>query len=504
MWDQVLLGFQFILRWQTLLYVSAGLISGMIIGAIPGLTTTLGMALFLPFTFFMSPLDGIPFLLGLYKGGIYGGSIPAILINTPGTGAAVATTLDGYPLSKQGKAGKALKVALYSSTIGNTFSDLLTISLLGFFASWATNIRRPDFFMIILFSCAMISGVTGKSVFRGLISGSIGLFLSTVGVEPIAGTFRFTLSLIELSRGLNFIVVLIGLFGLSEIIIQAENVSDFKKGVSDISLKGENNRLNWSEFRSCFRGIAIGSFIGSFLGAIPGIGQPVAAFLGYSITKSTSKNHEKFGTGLLEGVAAPEAANNAVNGTTLIPLLSLGIPGDLVTAILLGAFVAQGIQPGPFIFLQHGPLITKLLAAMLFANILMLLIGRILIPFFARVSMIPKVLLLPSLALILMVGSYAVNNSIFDVLLTIIFGAIGYFMRKLSIPLAPLVITFILGRFLEVSFLQSLLLLDSPREIFTYPIAMTFFVLTFIMIAMFSLLNKKERDLKKEYREKKI
>jgi putative tricarboxylic transport membrane protein len=498
MWEELPSIISFILKWQTLVYVSAGLVSGIIIGAIPGLTTTLGMALFLPFTFFMSPLEGIPFLIGLYKGGIYGGSIPAILLNTPGTGAAVATTIDGFQLSKKGQAGKALKVALYSSCIGNTFSDILTITLIGFFASWATNIKRPDFFMIILFSCTMISGVSGKSIFKGLISGGIGLLLSTVGVEAIAGTPRFNFGILELQRGLSFVVVLIGLFGLSEIIIQAKDISNLKKGISKISLKGKENILKWAEFRPCIRGIAIGSFIGAFLGAIPGIGQPVAAFLGYSSVKTTSKNSNKFGTGILEGVAAPEAANNAVNGTTLIPLLSLGIPGDLVTAIMLGAFVAQGIRPGPFIFAQHGPTITRILAAMLFGNLLLFFIGKALIPYFARITIIPKVILLPSLALILLVGSYAVNNSFFDIVITISFGVVGYALRKASIPLAPLVITFILGRYLEVSFLQSLLLLKHPMQILTdYPIALTFFILTFVMVAVFTYLNKKEKELEK-------
>jgi putative tricarboxylic transport membrane protein len=494
MWEQILLGFQSILTWQTFFYTWAGIVVGIIIGAIPGLTTTLGVALFLPFTFFMPPLEGIPFLIGIYKGGIYGGSIPAILINTPGTGAAAATTLDGYQLAKQGKAGKALALALYASTIGNFFSDVLALVFIGLFAKVALKIGRPDLFMIILFSCAMISGVTGKSVFRGLMSAAAGLFLSVVGVDAIVGTQRFTFGILELSSGLSFVTVLIGIFGFAEIITQTiEGRGNLNQSITNIFSRDENNRLTWSEFRSCLRAIGVGCLIGPFIGILPALGQPVAAFLSYTLAKRLSKNPEKFGFGSLEGVAAPEAGNNAVNGTTFVPLLGLGIPGDLVTAILLGALMVQGITPGPTIFQKHGTLIYGLLSIMIIANILLLAIGKIFVPLFAKLTLVPRSILLPCIILMLIVGSYSISNNIFEIFLMIIFGIIGYGMRKADIPIAPFVITFVLGRQLEISLLQSLLLLNSPWTIFTRPIAGTFFVLTILMIVGFVFLEKKQK-----------
>jgi putative tricarboxylic transport membrane protein len=383
MWDSFLEGVLLALRWDTFGMVGLGLMLGMLVGALPGFTTIMAMAVLLPISFFLDPMVGIPFLIGVYKGGIYGGSIPAILVSMPGTGAAVATTFDGPALTKKGQSRKAMEIALYASVAGDFSSDVITILFIGPIALLAMKVGPPELAAIILLSLIIISATTSGVFVKGLIMGFIGLFFSMVGQDPLGGMSRFTFGIFAIKSGIPLLPMLIGLFALPEILQAVESgVSSFidKK----LGLK-TGERLTFKEFRRCLKTILRSTGIGTTLGIIPGVGQVVSAFVGYAAAKNASKHPETFGKGDIEGVAAAEAANNAVNGPTLVPLLTLGIPGDKVTAILLGAFIAQGLRPGPQLFAEQGSLIYALLVAMLLANLLFLFLGFVAVPLFAKV-----------------------------------------------------------------------------------------------------------------------
>lgn len=499
MFEQMAAGFLLILNWQTPIALAAGVILGIVFGALPGLTTTMAMAIFVPVTFFMSPYVGIPFLLGLYKGGVFGGSISAILIATPGTGAAAATVLDGYQLAQQGKAGKALKVALFASVLGETWGELILLFIVGLLAQFALLFGPAEFFAVLLFSFTIISGLSGGSLAKGIISAAMGLFLSTIGLDPIGGTQRFSFGIPELDSGLSFVPLLIGLFAFSEVLSQIEKkVSGTGPRIAVLS-KGEGNNLTWAEFKQCLPSIGMGSLIGTWIGLLPGIGQPVAAFLSYGFAKQRSKNPEKFGKGCLEGVAAPEAGNNAVNGSAMVPLLALGIPGDTISAILLGALVAQGLSPGPLLFERQGPQIYAILLAMVLGNIIFLGIGYCIIPLMSKVATVSKNLMIPSVVALSVVGAYAVNNSLFDVYIMIIFGIVGYFMMKGNYPISPLVIAFLLGRQTESSLAQSLLMSSGSLSIFiSSKISLFFLIVTAAVIISIARKNLKDRHKPQE------
>ncbi|MFQ6110759.1 MAG: tripartite tricarboxylate transporter permease [Nitrospinota bacterium] len=477
-------GFVMAMRVDTFLMIAFGLFSGMLVGALPGLTTTLAMAVLLPISFFLDPLLGIPFLIGVYKGGIYGGSIPAILVSIPGTGAAIATTFDGPALTKQGKARKGLEIALYSSVVADFSTDIMTILFIGPIAYLALKIGPPEVFAVILFSLVILSTVAGGSSVKGGIMGMLGLLLAMVGQDPLNAVSRFTFGVFELRAGITLIPMMIGLFAIPEILIALESrASSFVSEKVDLSKVGE--RLTFAEFRRCLRTIGRSTLIGAGLGATPGVGQVVAAFVGYGSAKRASKHPETFGKGELEGVAAAEAANNAVNGPTLVPLLTLGIPGDNVTAILLGAFVAQGLRPGPQMFQEQAPLIYAILVAMVLANGLFFLMGYGLLGFFARIITMRKSALLPIIMAFAFVGTYVFRSDFFDLKVMFIFGILGYLCRKLHFDIAPLIIAFILEPILEYSFGQTLLLAKGHLLWYLFiqrPIACGFLILSGIVI----------------------
>ena len=477
--DNFLQGLEMAMRLDTFAMVAAGLVMGMFVGALPGFTTVMAMAVLLPLSFFLEPLVGIPFLIGVYKGGIYGGSIPAILVSMPGTGAAVATTFDGPALTRKKKSRKALEIALFSSVFGDLSSDIVTILCIGPIALIAMRIGPPELAVVMILSLIIIAVTGGGYLVKGLIMMLLGLLLSMIGQDPIGALSRFTFDIFELRSGIPLLPLLIGLFALPEILIAIENkAATAIKGRIDVKAGG---RLTFEEFRGCFRTICRSTVIGTGIGMIPGVGQVVAAFMGYAAAKSASKTPEKFGTGELEGVAAAEAANNAVNGPTLVPLLPLGIPGDNVTAILLGAFVAQGLRPGPQLFNEQGSLVFAILIAMLLANVLFLFIGYFLIPVFARVVTIRKALLLPLTVVFAFAGSYIFRSDPMDLYILVTFGVFGYIAKKLSYDVTPLVMGFILGPILEYSFGQTVTM--SQGDLFGYilfdrPIAVAILVAT--------------------------
>ena len=437
-------------RLDTLMMIAIGLFSGMLVGALPGFTTLMAMAILLPLSFFLDPLVGIPFLLGVYKGGIFGGSIPAILVSMPGTGAAVATSIDGYKLTKKGESRKALDIALFSSVIGDTFSDIFTIMMIFPIALLVMQFGPPELFAVLLMSLVIIVATSGSNPLKGLVMMLFGLWLAQIGTDPIGGVERFTFGIFELKSGIPLLPMLIGVFALPELVyavMRNERVGGFAK------LVGE--RLTKAEFKRCIPTIRRSTLIGTAIGIVPGLGQVVAAMMGYSAAKNASSHPETFGEGEVEGVAAAEAANNAVNGPTLVPLLTLGIPGDNVTAILLGAFVAQGLRPGPQLFEEQGTIVFAILVAMVLANLMFIVIGYLSIPFFARIVTIKTGLLVPIVIMFAFAGAYVFRSDTTDVLMLVGFGLFGLLARAAKFDVMPMVMGFILGGPLEYAFGQT-------------------------------------------------
>ncbi len=468
-----------------------GVLIGTIVGAIPGMTTPMAVALTLPFTFSMQPVTGILLLLGVYKGGIYGGSITAILINAPGTPAASCTVLDGYPLAKKGQARRALDIALYSSCVADFISNIALILFAGVLAGFALKFGSPEIFTLIVFSLTIIAGVSGDKLINGLGAACLGLLLATVGLDLVYGTNRFVFGNVNLMSGLTFIPVLIGLFAVPEIInFYTRKDEDHEHS----ALAGMG--ATWSDFKKSLKTIIRGSLIGVVLGAIPGIGGAPSAFLSYSEARRNSKDPDKFGTGEIEGVAAAEAGNNGVAGATMIPLLALGIPGDIITAIILGAFMIHGLRPGPLMFQQNIDLIYAIFMGIMLSSVYLLIVGKASIRIISRIADIPHRLLFPVVLILCVFGAYAVNNSVFDIGVMFIMGAVGFAMLKMGIPAAPFLIAFILGPMLEDNFRQSLLISKGDYRIFFKSSICWFFwgltALTIMLLVRQQLSNRKK------------
>ncbi|MCK0167334.1 tripartite tricarboxylate transporter permease [Jannaschia sp. S6380] len=477
--DSLLAGLTLVANVESFLALAIGVVVGVIGGAIPGMSATMAVALTLPFTFAMQPITGILLLLGVYKGGIFGGSIPAILIKTPGTPASSATVLDGYPLAEQGRAGKALGMALWASCTADLVSNLALILFAGWLASFALSFGPPEFFTLILFSLTIIAGVSGDSLLRGALSALLGLLLATVGLDLVYGTNRFTFGDPNLMGGLNFIAVLIGLFAIPEIISMVWN----PRGHEGQTRALGRDWVTFREYRNSFKSILRGSFIGVFLGSIPGIGAAPSAFLSYSEARRKSPNKANFGKGELEGVAAAEAGNNGVAGATLIPLLALGVPGDVITAIIMGAFMIHGLQPGPMMFILNTDVIYGLFIGLIVSSAFLFLVGSVAIRGFRFVADIPRGVLFPAVMVLCIYGVFAVNNNLFDVGVMFAMGWVGFFMLRFRIPAAPFLIAFILGPLLEDNFRQAMLMSgSSPTILFRGPITWVFWTLTAITV----------------------
>ena len=485
--EQFLIGLKLMLTWHNVMFALLGVAVGIFVGSIPGLTVTMATALMVPLTFQMDPIPAIAMLLGVYKGGMFGGSISAILINAPGTPAASATVLDGFPMTQKGQALKALKMALYASVTADTLSDVVLILVAPPLARLALRFGPPEIFSLVLFSLTIIAAVSGRSLIKGLLAATLGVLFATVGMDPVAGTSRFTFGYVEMLKGIGLLPMLIGLFAVSEVLIRVE--AEVMEGIKGLFIKDsdrpEDRRVSWAEFRRCLRTILRGTALGTFLGAIPGIGSTITAFLNYGMAQRASKHPERFGQGELEGVAAAESGNSAVCGATLIPLLSLGIPGDIVTAVLLGAFMIQGIAPGPTMFQEHGRVIYALFVGLMVCNLGNLLIGSLSLRAARNVLRIPQKVLYPTILLLCFVGTYAIDNSLFDVQAMFFFGILGYVMRKFDYPLAPLLIAFVLGPMLENALRQALIMSEGDIGIFiSRPISLGFPLLTVLTVSL--------------------
>ena len=461
-----------------------GVLIGCVIGVIPGLGPAVAMSLAIPLTFTLSASVAISLLLGIYKGGTYGGSISAILINTPGTPAAAATILDGYPLARQGKSGKALHMALYASVFGDALSIFILMAVAQPLASVALMFGPPELFALLLFALTVIGGLSGESLFKGFISACLGLMLATIGTDTITGDIRFTFSLLYFEDGLSIIPMIIGLFAISEVFQQMRGVGETQaETLLPPPSCPDDNRVNRRELISSLPIFVQSSLIGVSIGALPGTGSTTAAYLSYGAAKRRSKHPELFGKGSLEGVAAAESGNNAVCGGALIPMLSLGIPGDVVTAILMGALTVHGIIVGPSIFVEHRAFMFTIFSMLLLSVLMLWLIGYGAIRSCRVLANLPQARIMPVVMILCVLGSFSTNLSVNDIWLMLVMGLFGLFMNTFGIPIAPLVIGFVLAPKLEQSLRQALILSDGGYFIFlTRPIA-----LFFLCLAAFSL-----------------
>ncbi len=474
-----------VLQPVNILVLLGGVLGGMLIGAIPGMTVTMAVALAVPFTLTMGPVPSLLMLLGIYCAGIYGGSITAILLNAPGTPASAATSLDGYELAKQGKAGKALKMALLASVYGGLFSIVVLVLVAPQLAEFAPQFGPPEIATLLIFSLTMVGVLSGETIVKGLLAASIGMIIAVIGADPMLSVDRFTFGAMDLFDGVPYIPLLIGLFAMAEMLAQAETA--FRQSGQVISLEGtekDSNRITRDDMRRCTVPMIRSGFLGVFIGMLPGLGAGIATFLGYAESKRASKEPERFGKGAIEGVAASEAANNAVTGATLVPLLALSIPGDVITAILLGALLIQGVTPGPMIFLTNIDIVYTVYIALLLANLAVAATAMIAIRPMLTVLKVPKAVLYPVIFMICVAGSYAIRNNLFDVFIMFAGGVLGYILRLFGLPLAPLLIAFILTRPFEEAMRQALIASEGDLSIFvTRPIAAFFVVLTVLAIA---------------------
>lgn len=465
--------------WWNFFLLFIGMLGGIVIGAIPGLTGTMAVTLVLPFTFHMEPVPALLLLVAIYKGAMYGGSISAILIKTPGTGAAACTVLDGYPLAQQGKAGKALYIALYASCIADFISNLSLLFCAGFIASFALSFGPPEFFMLVCFSLTIVASLSGENLYKGLIAACIGLLLSTIGMDLVFGTTRFTYGNVNMMAGISFIPLIIGLFAIPEILKGCTGIPPRAEQV--IAVGGD--RVSLAEFKRCFKSIIRGSVIGVILGAIPGIGGAPAAFMAYNEARRTSPYQDNFGKGEIEGIAAAESGNNGCAGATLIPLLSLGVPGDVVTAVILGAFMMHNLTPGPLLFQENIVLVYAVYIGIMVSSLLMYVTGLACIKSFSKVANIPKPILYPIILLICSYGAFSINNSMFDVLVMAILGVMGYVLVLFRFPEAPLLVAFVLGPLFEDNLRRSLLISHGSWSIFLFsPICWVFLLLTVLSL----------------------
>ena len=468
-----------ILDAKTLALILGSTITGVLIGALPGLSSGMAIALLLPFTIYLEPSHAIAAMAALYCGGTFGGSITAILINAPGAPPAAATAFDGFPMAQKGQAGKALGMAAVSSVVGGVISLMVLITFAPTLARIAYKFGPPEYFALAIFGLSMLASISSKSPVKNLIGGLIGLFVATIGVHLTTGISRFTFGVDELFEGISFVPVLIGLFAMSEILVQASKSELLLERIKFSAIKLPSIR----EFKSCGKSILRSSGIGTFIGILPAEGGTVSAMIGYNEARRWSKNKENFGKGEIEGVAAPESANNAATGGAMIPTLALGIPGSATTAVILGGFQIHGLRAGPYLFEQQPDLLYTIFYGMLLANFIFLIFGLMGAKIFSRISLIPRGYLWPSVFVFCLVGSYGLSQSMVDVYIMLISGVLGFFLRRYGFSPAPIIMGIVLGELVENSLAQSIIIFDQNIFMFfTRPICLLFFGLTFLSL----------------------
>ena len=428
------------------IYLLAGVCLGLVMGVIPGLSATMAIALIVPFTLYLSPTQAIIMLLGAFNGGTFGGSISAILIGTPGTSAASATVVDGNKLAQKGQGGKAIKCALVSSIFGCMTACICLVLIAEPVAKYALKFGAPQYTVLMVFALTIIASASGDSMIKGLMAGIFGLLFGCVGLDPQATIPRLTFDSIHLASGIDLVTMLIGSLALSEIFAQIENYDKSNPAtmLPEPSCR-DDERFTKSDFKSTIRTIIRSSFIGTIIGALPGLGATLAAWVGYDMAKRSSKNPGNFGQGDLNGVAGAEAANNAVCGSNMIPLLTLGIPGDVVAALIIGALMLQGLTPGPMIFREAAQDVYNIYAGIMVSNLVMAIVTLLTVKVFTKIAKLQKSIVFPCVCMFCIVGVYALNSSLFDVFVMLFFAVIGYLMNKFKFPPACMLVGFILS-----------------------------------------------------------
>jgi len=467
----------------TLLLIFFGVGIGIVFGAIPGLTATMAVTMFLPLTYTMSPVMGISLLMGLYIGGTSGGLISAILLKIPGTPASVATIFDGGPMADRGEAPKALGIGIFFSFLGTIFGLIMMMLIAPFLAKIAIIFGPFEYFTLAIFSISLVIMLTGVDIVRGLSSALIGLMLATVGLAPIDSAKRFSFGNVQLNSGFQLLTLLIGLYAVSEIMDAAANVRRAQPVFSAKTIRIKGLGFSFIEFKNQILNFIYSASIGVGIGILPGIGGGTAGMLSYTFVKNRSKYPEKFGTGIIDGVVASETSNNACIGGAMVPLLTLGIPGDGTTAVLLGAFMVQGVSAGPLIFQKNGDVVSGIYMAMLIASFAMLILEYVGIRGFIHILKIPKYFLLPVVIVLCIVGAFGSSNRLFDVYCTLGFGLMGYLLKSGGLPFAPVIMGFILEPLFESNLRRvSQHLTIDPMNWINHPIAIFFVLVTIVML----------------------
>jgi putative tricarboxylic transport membrane protein len=472
-------GLPLILHLDVLLMLTIGVVSGVLIGALPGLTANMAVAVMTPLTYGMSAAAAFGLLLGAYCGGVYGGCITAIIAKIPGTPSAMMTTLDGYPMGQRGEAGKAIGIATVASFIGGIISAFILGMFAPAIANFALDFSAQEYCAIAVFGLSIIAYISPGSMTKGILSGCLGMLIATIGTDPINAYARFTFDSINLLTGLELLPVLIGTFGLCE----ALNVAE--KPVHEIEVIKDIGRIlpTWADMKQTAATIFRCSTIGVIIGAIPAAGGTIAAIVAYGFEKRFCRRAHLLGTGIPEGVAAPESANNATTGGAMIPMLTLGIPGDSITAILIGAMLIHGLQPGPLLFRDHFPVVSAIFLLIALANVLFLGVGLAGARLVGKIIKTPMNILLPVIIFFCLVGSYSIRIESFDVFMMVLFGVVGFILNKAKIPTAPLILGFILSPIVESNLRRSLILSNGDiSTFFTRPLSATFFLLTILLM----------------------
>ena len=481
--NNLLMGFQVASSWENLFFCFLGTLLGTLIGVLPGIGPTTGVAILIPITFGMNATTAIITMAGVYYGAMYGGSTTSILLNVPGESSSVMTTLDGYQMAKKGRPGPALGMAALASFIAGTFAILMLTLVATPLADYAVSFGPPEYFALTFMGLTLVTSLGGDSPLKGMISGILGLIVACVGIDAISGEARFTFGSMYLLDGVGFIGMAVGLFAVSEVLVNIE--APMQQIFTEAKLNLRSLFPNLQDWKDSFGAIWRGSVIGFFVGVLPGAGATIASFMAYAAEKKCSKHPEKFGTGVIEGVAAPEGANNSAAGGAMVPLLTLGIPGSGTTAVLLGALLIHGMRPGPLLFSSHPDFVWGLIASMYIGNVMLIIQNMPMIGLWVRLLKVPYKILLPLIITISAVGVFATDNSIVDVWIMFFFGAVGYLMRKMGYPPAPMVLALVLGPMVEMSLRQSLTISHGNLAIFfTRPISATLSV--FALLSLFT------------------
>ena len=466
-----------------LLLAFIGCLIGTMIGVLPGIGPTAGIAILIPSTAALEPTGAIIMLSAIYYGVMYGGTITSVLVNTPGEAASAVTCLEGYEMAKRGRAGQALSIAAIGSFIGGTVSTFGLVFLALPLTSLALAFGPPEIFALLVFGMSLVTGLASKSLIRALIAAVIGMLLAQVGIDPVLGAPRFTFGVAELMDGMGLVPVVMGLFGIGEILqsVEARMRNQPTPVVSSL-------RLSREDVRDSAGPIARGTGVGFALGLIPGIGTIVPTFISYALERKLAKDPGRFGAGAIEGVAGPETANNASASASLIPLFTLGIPSSAVTALLLGAFMIKGLTPGPMLFVNEPAIVWAVIGSLLVGNVILLILNLPLIPLWVMILRVPRDFILAAILCFCIVGAYSLNNSTFDIAVMLFFGVLGYALAKLDIPVAPLILTFVLTPLMETALRQSLEMARGSFAIFlNRPIAVTFLVIACLSVALSAL-----------------